>query len=353
MTPPTPGNSLSTATESSPSRHNLLGRVIGPFLSLGLVILVFAAADHLQNYRKKLNDPESRSTPEFFTQSNFKRVTSQTVTVAVAALGMTVIVVAGGIDLSAGTALALCATVLAWLLKQNVSPPLAVLLTILTGCFTGLINGSLISLLRVVPFIITLGTMTIYLGVAKIVASETTVSPKPAQVPAWIANLNKTFDDTLYLGLPASAWLTLLLAGVLSAVLQRTVIGRHVYAIGSNEATARLCGINIAWNKIAVYTLAGFFVGIGGIFQFSRLSQGTPTSGSGLELRIIAAVVIGGASLSGGRGTVLGTLNGAAIIFAITSGCTQLGVTNSAQDIIIGVIIIAAAAFDQLRQRRL
>src|SRR6185369_9064162 len=132
---------------------------------------------------------------------------------------------------------------------------------------------------------ITLGTMTIYLGVAKIVASETTVSPKPAQVPAWIANLNKTFDDTLYLGLPASAWLTLLLAGVLSAVLQRTVIGRHVYAIGSNEATARLCGINIAWNKIAVYTLAGFFVGIGGIFQFSRLSQGTPTSGSGLELR--------------------------------------------------------------------
>src|SRR5690606_6557984 len=114
-------------------------------------------------------------------------------------------------------------------------------------------------------------------------------------------------------------WLTLALAGLLAIVLHRTVFGRYVYALGSNEATARLCGINVSWNKIAVYTLSGFFIGVGGIFLFSRLSSGTPTSGTGLELQIIAAVVIGGGSLNGGRGSIVGTLAGAAIIQVINS----------------------------------
>src|SRR4029077_13039164 len=129
--------------------------------------------------------------------------------------------------------------------------------------------------------------------------------------------------------------------------------GRYVYALGSNEATARLCGINVWFNKISLYSLAGFFVGVAGMYQFSRLSSGNPTSGIGMELRIIAAVVIGGGSLSGGRGTVLGTLTGAAIMAVIASGCTQLGLNNPIQDIILGVIIIVAVTLDQLRQRQL
>jgi ribose/xylose/arabinose/galactoside ABC-type transport system permease subunit len=140
---------------------------------------------------------------------------------------------------------------------------------------------------------------------------------------------------------------------VLAGVLRYSVFSRHVFAIGSNEATARLCGINVPRTKVLVYFLAGLFVGVAGVYQFARLSSGNPTSGIGIELKMIAAVVIGGGSLSGGRGTVLGTLTGAAIMQTIASGCTQLGITNPWQDIIQGVIIVAAVSVDQIRQRRL
>ena len=126
-----------------------------------------------------------------------------------------------------------------------------------------------------------------------------------------------------------------------------------MFAIGSNEATARLCGIDVPRTKVLIYLAAGIFVGIAGIYQFARLRSGNPTSGLGMELKVIAAVVIGGGSLSGGRGTVLGTLTGAAIMQTIASGCTQLSISNPWQDIILGVIIVAAVTIDQLRQRRL
>jgi ribose/xylose/arabinose/galactoside ABC-type transport system permease subunit len=151
---------------------------------------------------------------------------------------------------------------------------------------------------------------------------------------------------------PSGLWLGGVLALGVAALLRYTVFGRYVFALGSNEATARLCGINVPLVRIAVYTLGGLFVGIAGVYQFSRLSSGNPTSGAGLELNVIAAVVIGGGSLSGGRGSVLGTVAGAALMAVIKSGCTQLGVPNSLQDVIVGVIIIAAVTVDQLRQRR-
>jgi ribose/xylose/arabinose/galactoside ABC-type transport system permease subunit len=138
----------------------------------------------------------------------------------------------------------------------------------------------------------------------------------------------------------------------LSLVLRYTVFGRHVFALGSNEQTARLCGLNVPALKVAVYTLSGLFVGLAGVYQFAKLKVGNPTSGLGMELKIIAAVVIGGASLSGGRGTVLGTLTGALLMQTIASGCTQLGLSNPVQDIILGIIIVAAVTVDQIRQRR-
>ena len=397
------------------NRFDLLRTVVGPFLALALVFGFFAVADSLQN----------GSRASFTTVHNLRTICAQTGVVAVAALGMTVVIVSGGIDLSAGTAMALSATVLAWCLKEDIAvccvygdnvasanaryqrhhdelqrkldlmnredklawnsrrdmeaeqardvalqahrdrvqkegqelswltPFLAVPLAVLVGGLAGCINGLLVSWLRVVPFIVTLGTMTVYLGIAKMIAKETTVRPLPAQVPDWLASVLSVRDEALIAGIPSGVWFTLVLAGLLSLVLRYTVFGRYVYALGSNESTARLCGINIAWNKIAVYTLAGLFVGVAGVFQFSRLTSGTPTAGSGWELKFIAAVVIGGGSLNGGRGTVLGTLTGAAMMLVISSGCTQLGWSNPVQDIILGVIIVAAVAIDRLRQGHL
>jgi ribose transport system permease protein len=326
-----------------PRRLNLVGGALGPFLALGVVIAFFALADRWHD-----------GGGSFLSARNFSTISVQTATVAVAALGMTIVIIAGGIDLSAGTAIALCATVLAWCLKRDWPPAVAVALGLATGCLTGFLNGLLISGLRVVPFIVTLGTMTVYLGIAKMVAEETTIRPDLArQVPHWLQDLLSTRVDALWLQLPLGVWLTLGLALLLAAVLRYSVFGRHVYALGSNESTARLCGINVPGNKLALYTLAGLFIGIAGMFQFSRLSSGNPVSGVGLELRIIAAVVIGGGSLNGGRGTVLGTLTGAAIMAVIASGCTQLGLRNPVQDVILGVIIIAAVTLDQFRQRRL
>lgn len=328
---------------NGPSLWKRVGGILGPFAALGIVVAFFAAADALQ-----------AGGGAFLSQRNFSTIAVQMATVAVAALGMTIVIIAGGIDLSAGTAVALCATVMAWCLKRDWPPAAAVLVALGTGCLTGFINGALVSALRVVPFIVTLGTMTGFLGVAKMIAEETTIRPDiTRQVPRWLQDLLSTRSDALWWGLPLGVWLTLALAALLAAVLRYSVFGRYVYALGSNEATARLCGINVPANKIAVYSLAGLFVGIAGMYQFSRLSSGNPTSGVGLELRIIAAVVIGGGSLSGGRGTVLGTLTGAAIMAVITSGCTQLGLKNPVQDVILGVIIVAAVTVDQIRQRRL
>ena len=144
----------------------------------------------------------------------------------------------------------------------------------------------------------------------------------------------------------------LAMAVVVSLVLRHTVFGRYVFALGSNEQTARLCGLNVRALKVAIYTLSGLFVGLAGIYQFAKLKVGNPISGVGLELKVIAAVVIGGASLSGGRGTVLGTLTGALIMQTIVSGSTQLGLSNPIQDIILGTIIVAAVTVDQLRTRQ-
>jgi len=332
-----------------------LAATLGPLLALVAVVAVFAIADEF--YSKE---------PTFLSVRNLRTIAVQASTVAVAALGMTMIIIAGGIDLSAGTALALSATVIAYCLRENYGPAVAVAAGLATGGLAGLINGALVSLLRVVPFIVTLGTMTIYLGIGKMVADDKTVRPLPAQVPEWIPSLVTprpspewllnwdTGIGTLQIpNFASGVWLALGLSAALAAVLRYTVFGRYVFALGSNEATARLCGINVTRTKTLVYALAGVFVGTAGLYQFARLQTGSPTSGAGLELKIIAAVVIGGGSLSGGQGSVLGTLAGAAIMVVIASGCTILERPNNWQDIILGVIIVAAVTLDQFRQRRM
>ncbi len=356
------------------SRRRWLGELwssLGPLLALAVVVILFAV---LENWRF------DRST--FLSADNLRLITVNSAVIALAALGMTLIIISGGIDLSVGSAVALCATVLACCLKRDWNPWLAVLLTLATGAILGAINGALVSALRVVPFIVTLGTMTAYLGAGKML-SETvdggqTVRPAvyaptdrnfaQNQVPVWMQQFTSVREQALWpqkssvprsifplvdwFRVPSGIWLGLVLAAGVAAVLKYTVFGRYVFALGSSEATARLCGINVPLVRLAIYTLAGLFVGLAGIYQFSRLTSGNPTSGVGLELRVIAAVVIGGGSLNGGRGSVLGTLAGAVLMVVINSGCTQLGVPNPLQDVIIGVIIIAAVTVDQIRQRR-
>lgn len=366
-----------TIAESArrPSVWLRLLRQAGPLLVLLAVYVLFAGLEGVM----------SKTGTVFFTSEHIRSIGVNSVVIAVCAIGMTVVIIAGGIDLSVGSGVALCATVLACGLKLNWSPPLVLLLTILTGMTLGAINGVLVSVLRVVPFIITLGTMTAYLGGAKMLAEKVdggqTVRPAAYapddknfaknQVPVslqqftsvrakalWPARFTEgpkrpAWDEALdFIRMPLGIWLALAFAGLMAVVLQMTVFGRHVFALGSNEATARLCGVNVPLTRIVVYTLCGLFVALAGIYQFSRLSSGNPTSGVGLELRVIAAVVIGGGSLAGGKGSILGTLAGAALMAVITSGCTQLEIPNSLQDVILGVIIIAAVALDQFRERR-
>lgn len=330
------------APQSGWLRQRLLGE-LGPLLVLVLIVLLFTAVDY------RLHGGNG----SFASVRNVRVVLVQATTVAVAALGLTIVIIAGGIDLSAGTALALSATVMAWCLREDYAVSFAILACVATGASCGLLNGILISLLRIVPFIVTLGTMTIYLGIAKLIASETTVRPKPEQVPAWLGDLVSTSNKALVAGAPLGVWIALALAVLVAVLLRYTVFGRHVFALGSNEATARLCGINVPALKMIVYSLSGALIGMAGMYQFARLSVGNPTSGIGLELRVIAAVVIGGGSLSGGQGSVLGTLTGAGIMAVIASGCNAVGLSNPTQDIILGVIIVGAVAIDQVRQRRM
>jgi ribose/xylose/arabinose/galactoside ABC-type transport system permease subunit len=318
----------------------LLASKFGPLLALVLVFLFFAVADAAQEDGGR-----------FLSLRNLQTMLIASAPVVVAALGMTVVIIAGGIDLSAGTAVALCATVMAWVLQQGAPIELALACCLLVGCAAGSVNGIMISALNVAPFIVTLGTMTAYLGIAKLVADETTVRPPLESVPNWMHGLAMPAPDPSWLLVAPGVWIMFAMAAILSLVLRHTVFGRYVFALGSNEQTARLCGLNLPALKVAVYTLSGLFVGLAGVYQFAKLKVGNPTSGIGLELKVIAAVVIGGASLSGGRGTILGTLTGALLMQTIASGCTQLGLSNPVQDVILGIIIVAAVTVDQIRQR--
>jgi ribose transport system permease protein len=320
---------------------NLLASKFGPLLALVSVFLFFAVADMFQS-----------DGGQFLSLRNLQAMLISSTPVMTAALGMTLVIISGGIDLSAGTALALSATVMAWVLNQGGSIGLALGCCLLTGCATGIANGIMISSLRVAPFIVTLGSMTAYLGIAKLVADETTVRPPLESVPSWINGLAMPSPDPSWLLVAPGVWLMLAMAVVVSLILRHTLFGRYVYALGSNEQTARLCGLNVPALKVAIYTLSGLFIGVAGVYQFAKLKVGNPISGVGLELKVIAAVVIGGASLSGGRGTVLGTLTGALLMQTIVSGSTQLGLSNPVQDLILGIIIVAAVTVDQLRTRQ-
>jgi ribose transport system permease protein len=284
--------------------------------------------------------------PQFFRPANLELMARQTVIVCVAALGMTMVIAAGGIDLSVGSVVALSTVVAALLLRQHYGPAVSAAGAVAAGAVCGAANGLLVTRLRVVPFIVTLGTMLLVRGAAKGLADERRI-----EAPiTWLNDLLRTVRDGSGLLLPTGIWLTLVLAIVIALTLRYTRFGRHLVAIGSSERTARLCGVRINRTKIAVYTIAGACAALAGVMEFSKLSVGDPTVGVGLELDVIAAVIIGGGSLSGGKGSVVGTIAGAGIMAVIQIGCSQQGLPNWVQQIVTGSIIVGAVALDRWRQ---
>lgn len=283
--------------------------------------------------------------PHFFAPTNLELMARQTAIVSIAAVGMTVVIVAGGIDLSVGSMISLTTVVIAQLLRMDMSPLAAALGGIAAAALCGLVNGVLITQLRVVPFIVTLGTMLIVRGAAKGLAEERRIEAPTT----WLNDLLRTQSSLI---LPGGIWAVLVLAVIVAALLRYTRFGRHVFAIGSNERMARLCGVAISRTKVLVYTLSGALAGMAGLLQFSKLSVGDPTVAIGLELDVIAAVIIGGGSLTGGRGTVLGTIIGAGIMTIIQIGCSQKGLPNWVQQIVTGGIIVVAVALDRVRSTR-
>jgi ribose/xylose/arabinose/galactoside ABC-type transport system permease subunit len=305
----------------------------GPLLALLAVYALFAAV-----------------TPETFARSiNLLTMGRQTVVVAIAAVGMTLVMVKGGIDLSVGSAVALTTVVMARALQQGAGPVFASLLGIAVAATAGCINGALIASLRITPFIVTLGTMSILRGAAKGLAEEQKIDADPRGLEELMALVPA---ERSWMLLPPGVWITLVVALLAAGFLGYSRLGRQVVAIGSNVQTARLCGVAVGRVTVIVYALAGLLAGLAGMMEFSTLTVGDPTDSIGLELEVIAAVVIGGGSLSGGQGSIAGSLIGALLMTVIKTGCTHVGLPNWVQEILTGMIIVVAVGLDTLRQRK-
>jgi ribose/xylose/arabinose/galactoside ABC-type transport system permease subunit len=303
-------------------------RQLLPFGTLTLLVAALAALE-----------PDT-----FLTTENFANVLSRSSYSGIVAMGMTAVIISGGIDLSVGSMLAVCGMVAGWVMTCDgtvvPTPGLMALGTLVgvgMGLLAGLLNGSLITLLNLPPFIVTLGTMSAFRGIS------------------YALNNGMMFDVPTYtfLGegrladIPVSVLIFLLIALLAFFILRYTPLGRYTYAIGSNRQAAYHAGVNVHRNLIAIYVLTGLFVGIAAMIATSRTVSAQPTAGTNLELDVIAAVVIGGASLSGGRGTVIGTIIGTLLISFLRNGLTLLGISPHIQFVVIGAIIIAAVALDQ------
>ena len=293
---------------------------LGPLIGLVLIIALFWGLQYTP-----------WAVGEFATVANFQVMLMQTAVVATAALGATIVIISGGIDISVGSNIALTTVVVASLLASG-WPPI----------------GLFVAYGQIPSFIVTLGMWGALRGLAKGWARETTVDPGRE---TWLNHILRMLGPReQWMLVPEGVWLMIALSILVAAMLRYTRFGRHVFAIGSNELTARLCGVAVERDKVLIYMLAGLFGALAGILQFSSLTLGDPTTAVGKELDIIAAVVIGGASLMGGSGTISGTLIGALIMTIIANGCTKMGLSNWVQEMVTGTIIILAVCVDQYRR---
>jgi len=288
----------------------------------------------------------SLASPYFLTVNNLSSVIRQTTVITIMAIGMTVVIASGGIDLSVGSMVGLTGVCGAMLIAGQFSTSLALIGAILVGVLCGLVNGASVTALKIPPFIATLGTLGIYRGLTLIITDG---------IP--VANLTRDFGVLAtgnILGIvPVPLLFLVLVAGMIHFILKYTRLGRYSYAIGSNPEAARCSGIPIGKYRMVIYSLGGALTGLAGMIEAARLVTGQPTAGDGYELRVIAAVVIGGGSLNGGQGTVLGTVVGSFIMGLLSNGCNLLGVSPFVQQVIIGSVIVLAVTFDEFQRRRM
>ena len=308
-------------------------RRLGPLVGLVFVFALFAIL-----------------TPaKFATAANFQLMMLQTAVVGTAALGMTMVIISGGIDLSVGSVIALTTVVVALLLNAGASPLMAAGGGVVVGMICGSMIGLLITQVRLAPFIVTLGMWGALRGAAKGLANEQMI----VTPGTWLTKLLNTLtEDQAWMLLPPGVWMLLVFAVIISVLLKYTKRGRYIFAVGSNELAARVCGVPVERTKLLVYILGSGFAALAGVLQFSYLTVGDPTTATGMELDIIAAVVIGGGSLAGGEGSILGSLVGALIMTTVGNGCTKMELPNWVQEIVAGAIIVIAVALDRFRHRR-
>ncbi len=285
--------------------------------------------------------------PRFLEGGNLLDLGRQFSMVGVMAVGMTMVIILGGIDLSVGSVVALSGCLATMAYRGGAGLWSAVLVSLGIGGANGIFNGVLVSRFRMAPFIITLGTMSMARSLTYVITDG-----KPIVLPSELEQALKTIAWADTWGVPNPVWLMAIVVLIGHVFLTRTRTGRHIYYIGANEEAARLSGINVVAVKWLVYTICGVLAGLAGIIQAARVASGQPGAGTGDELRVIAAVIIGGASFTGGEGTVLGALLGAAIMGVLRQGLVLLEVETFWQKFVEGAVIIAAVALDMLRRHR-
>jgi len=296
----------------------------------------------------------SIASPNFMQTSNIIAILQATSVNGVLAIAATLVIITGGIDLSVGTLMTFCAVICGVVLTYWGMPlPLGILAAILAGAFAGFCSGSFVAKLKVPPFIATLGMMLILKGLSLVISGTRPIyfNDTPGFTQISQGSLIGALFPTV--PIPNGVLILFLVAIAVAFILSKTALGRYTFALGSNEEAVRLSGVNTDRWKIAVYTLAGSICGIAGLLIASRLNSAQPALGQGYELDAIAAVVIGGTSLSGGRGTILGTLIGALIMSVLLNGLRIMSVAQEWQTVVTGSIIIIAVYVDMLRRRRL
>jgi inositol transport system permease protein len=283
-------------------------------------------------------------TPQFLTVSNWTIIVTQVSINALLAFGVTFVIITGGIDLSLGSIVAVAGVTSAMLAHPDSNSVLIpISMGLLAGLLMGAFNGFIITKSKIAPFIVTLGTMTIGRGLALILSDGRPVS-----------NLSDSFNylgSGTVLGIPVLILIFIVVFALCSIILSKTILGRYIYAVGGNEQAARASGINIDRVKLSVYSISGLLAGLAGILLASRITTGQPNAGAGFELDAIAAVVIGGTSTTGGRGSMTGTLVGVLLIGVINNGLDLLNVTSYYQQVVMGIIIIGAVVLDSLNQK--
>ena len=333
VTPTTP-----SATPPAPVRNALLARIGGSaqqllaFASLVVILVFFSFASEY-----------------FFTPSNLIGILMAATVTGILALGTTFVIVSGGIDLSIGTGMIFCGVMAGVFMTYWGWPVWAgVAGTVLFGGLIGFVNGFNVAVLKLPPFIATLGMMLISAGLSLVISGTKPIYFK--EHPDFQLLMNYSVIPGARF--PLGVLIFLVLVVVSAVILAKTIVGRYAFSIGSNEAATALSGVNVVRWKILIYTLSGLFVGIAGVLAASRLSSAQPVGGQGLELEAIAAVVIGGTSLQGGKGSIVGTVVGSLIVAVLTNGLRVTAVPQEWQSVAVGCVILVAVYVDMLRRRR-